>query len=96
MRGRFSHFDSTEGYTPVSDGNVKDLRTLDVGVITNVTTPTMLMTGVNDLRTPMEQTEQFYRALKLRTGLPLDSFASGGRALDKEIDLLVRRLARRG
>ena len=32
----------------------------------NVTTPTMLMTGVNDLRTPMEQTEQFYRALKLR------------------------------
>jgi SagB-type dehydrogenase family enzyme len=36
------------------------------------------------------------RALKLRTGLPLDSFASGGRALDKEIDLLVRRLAQRG
>ena len=32
----------------------------------NVTTPTMLMTGERDLRTPMEQTEQFYRALKLR------------------------------
>ena len=35
----------------------------------NVTTPTMLMTGVRDLRTPMSQTEEFYRALKLR-GVP--------------------------
>ncbi len=32
----------------------------------NVTTPTMLITGEKDLRTPMEQTEQYYRALKLR------------------------------
>jgi dipeptidyl aminopeptidase/acylaminoacyl peptidase len=32
----------------------------------NVKTPTMLMTGVMDLRTPMPQTEQFYSALKLR------------------------------
>ena len=32
----------------------------------NVKTPTMLMTGVQDLRTPMPQTEEFYRALKLR------------------------------
>jgi len=32
----------------------------------NVTTPTMLMTGVNDLRTPMGQTEEFYEALKMR------------------------------
>jgi dipeptidyl aminopeptidase/acylaminoacyl peptidase len=32
----------------------------------NVKTPTMLMTGVLDLRTPMPQTEEFYRALKLR------------------------------
>ena len=30
----------------------------------NVTTPTMLMTGVNDMRTPISQTEQFYQALK--------------------------------
>jgi dipeptidyl aminopeptidase/acylaminoacyl peptidase len=35
----------------------------------NVKTPTMLMTGVNDLRTPIPQTEQFYSALKLR-GVP--------------------------
>jgi dipeptidyl aminopeptidase/acylaminoacyl peptidase len=32
----------------------------------NVTTPTMLMTGVQDLRTPIPQTEEFYEALKLR------------------------------
>ncbi len=31
----------------------------------NVKTPTMLMTGVNDLRTPMPQTEEFYEALKV-------------------------------
>ncbi|QDU86602.1 Prolyl tripeptidyl peptidase precursor [Planctomycetes bacterium Pla163] len=32
----------------------------------NVTTPTMLLTGEDDLRTPISETEQFYQALKLR------------------------------
>ena len=36
------------------------------------------------------------RAQDLRVGLPLASFASGGRETDKEIRLLVRRLARHG
>jgi SagB-type dehydrogenase family enzyme len=36
------------------------------------------------------------RAEGLRTGLPLSSFASDGRDIDKEIRLLVRRLAARG
>jgi SagB-type dehydrogenase family enzyme len=36
------------------------------------------------------------RAQALRSGLPLDSFAPHGHAVDQEIDLLVRRLARRG
>jgi len=36
------------------------------------------------------------RAARLRTGLPFDSFAPGGRNADPEIDLLVRQLARRG
>jgi dipeptidyl aminopeptidase/acylaminoacyl peptidase len=31
-----------------------------------VKTPTMILTGDLDLRTPLEQTEQYYRALKLR------------------------------
>jgi dipeptidyl aminopeptidase/acylaminoacyl peptidase len=33
--------------------------------VANVTTPTMLMTGEADLRTPIGQSEEFYRALKL-------------------------------
>ena len=36
------------------------------------------------------------RAQGLSTGLPLGSFASDGDSVDKEINLLVRRLARRG
>ena len=32
----------------------------------NVTTPTLLMTGVNDLRTPISQTEEYYQALKVQ------------------------------
>ena len=31
-----------------------------------VTTPTLLMTGVLDMRTPMPQTEEYYAALKMR------------------------------
>lgn len=37
-----------------------------MSLVGNVTTPTMLITGENDLRTPMAQTEQYYQALKLR------------------------------
>jgi dipeptidyl aminopeptidase/acylaminoacyl peptidase len=33
--------------------------------VANVKTPTMLMTGEADLRTPIGQTEEFYRALKM-------------------------------
>ncbi|MEO6841696.1 MAG: SagB family peptide dehydrogenase [Bradyrhizobium sp.] len=36
------------------------------------------------------------RAQQLRTGLPLKSFASGRNPVDKEVDLLVRRMAQRG
>src|SRR5262249_48288634 len=36
------------------------------------------------------------RAQNLRIGLPLASFASGGRSVDQEIHLLVRRLAGHG
>jgi len=32
----------------------------------NVTTPTMLITGENDRRTPISETEQFYQALRFR------------------------------
>ncbi len=36
-----------------------------LSLVANVTTPTMLMTGEDDLRTPMAETEQYYQALKL-------------------------------
>jgi dipeptidyl aminopeptidase/acylaminoacyl peptidase len=36
----------------------------------HVTTPTLLMTGVLDRRTPMPQTEEYYQALKMR-GVPV-------------------------
>ncbi|MFQ5605006.1 MAG: prolyl oligopeptidase family serine peptidase [bacterium] len=42
------------------------LRRSSLMYVGNVKTPTLLLTGEKDLRTPMEQTEQYYRALKLR------------------------------
>jgi dipeptidyl aminopeptidase/acylaminoacyl peptidase len=41
------------------------LRRSPLMYVGNVTTPTMLMTGENDLRTPISQTEEFYQALKV-------------------------------
>lgn len=40
------------------------IRRSPLTYVGNVTTPTMLMTGVLDMRTPISQTEQFYQALK--------------------------------
>ena len=40
-----------------------------LSLVQNVTTPTMLMTGEDDLRTPMAETEQYYQALKI-LGVP--------------------------
>ncbi|HWP03561.1 MAG TPA: S9 family peptidase [Gemmatimonadaceae bacterium] len=42
------------------------LRRSPIMYVGNVKTPTMLMTGVLDLRTPISQTEEFYQALKYR------------------------------
>jgi len=40
--------------------------------------------------------EALAQARRLREGLPLASFSSGKRGVDREVDLLVRRLSRRG
>lgn len=48
------------------DDPEEHLRRSTLMYVGRVTTPTMLMTGERDLRTPMEQTEQYYRALKMR------------------------------
>ncbi|HEY9116375.1 MAG TPA: S9 family peptidase [Roseivirga sp.] len=37
-----------------------------ISLVGNVTTPTMLLTGEADLRTPIHESEQFFTALKLR------------------------------
>ena len=37
-----------------------------LSLVGNVTTPTMLITGENDYRTPMSETEQYYQALQLQ------------------------------
>jgi acylaminoacyl-peptidase len=41
-------------------------RRSPLSLVGNVTTPTMLLTGEEDWRTPMWETEQFYTGLKLR------------------------------
>jgi dipeptidyl aminopeptidase/acylaminoacyl peptidase len=47
------------------DDPSEHLRRSPLMYVGNVKTPTMLMTGVNDLRTPMGQTEEYYAALKV-------------------------------
>ncbi len=37
-----------------------------ISLVGNVTTPTMVMTGVEDYRTPMSESDQYYQALKLK------------------------------
>lgn len=42
------------------------MRRSPISLVGNVTTPTMLLTGEADLRTPIHETEQYYTALKLQ------------------------------
>ncbi len=44
----------------------KYLKHSPISLVGNVTTPTMLLTGEADLRTPIHESEQYYTALKLR------------------------------
>ena len=43
----------------------KLLKHSPITYVGNVKTPTMLMTGIKDMRTPISQTEEFYAALKM-------------------------------
>lgn len=45
------------------------IRQSPLAYVGNVTTPTLVMTGVLDMRTPMPQSEEYYSALKMR-GVP--------------------------
>ena len=42
------------------------LKRSPISLVGKVTTPTMLLTGEEDFRTPISETEQYYQALKLR------------------------------
>jgi dipeptidyl aminopeptidase/acylaminoacyl peptidase len=42
------------------------LRLSPLSLVGNVTTPTMVLTGEEDYRTPMSESEQYYQALQLR------------------------------
>lgn len=50
LRERFSHFESVEKYTPVFDANAKELRNLDVKVLTNMTAFYTYWKAANDAR----------------------------------------------
>jgi len=55
---------SPSGLTWSPDGT-RIAVTMNLHYVSQVTTPTMVMTGEADLRTPITQSEEFYRALKL-------------------------------
>jgi dipeptidyl aminopeptidase/acylaminoacyl peptidase len=48
------------------DDPAEHLRRSPIMFAGHAKTPTMIMTGVNDLRTPVEQAEEFYEALRVR------------------------------
>jgi dipeptidyl aminopeptidase/acylaminoacyl peptidase len=62
--GWYRNFDKLPWEDPT-----EHLRRSPLMYVGNVKTPTMLMTGVLDLRTPIPQTEEFYQALKME-GVP--------------------------
>jgi dipeptidyl aminopeptidase/acylaminoacyl peptidase len=60
----YSFFDKPFWEDP--DPWMKNSTIMSVG---NVTTPTLLMTGIKDIRTPLQEAENYYAALKMR-GVP--------------------------
>jgi dipeptidyl aminopeptidase/acylaminoacyl peptidase len=48
------------------DSAAQYMRRSPIAYVGNVTTPTMMLTGEVDYRTPSSEAEQFYMALKLR------------------------------
>lgn len=53
------------GTTPWEDYETYWKRS-PLSLVGNVTTPTMVLTGEEDMRTPMHESEQYYQALKIR------------------------------
>ena len=68
MSGRFNNFHRPY-FLDSPEATANWLEHSPIMHVDNVTTPTLLMTGDRDLRTPIEQAEEFYMALKLK-GVP--------------------------
>jgi acylaminoacyl-peptidase len=69
-------------------------RRSPLSLVGNVTTPTMVVTGEQDYRTPMSESEQYYQALRLR-GIPtlLVRVPGAPHALDQRPSQLNARIA---
>ena len=69
-------------------------RRSPLSLVGNVTTPTMVVTGERDYRTPMSESEQFYQALRLRgVDTLLVRVPGASHSLDVRPSLLNARIA---
>ncbi len=65
-----------------------------LSLVGNVTTPTMVVTGEQDYRTPISESEQFYQALRLRgVDTLLVRVPGASHSLDARPSLLISRVA---
>ena len=65
-----------------------------LSLVGNVTTPTMVVTGEQDYRTPISESEQFYQALRLRgVDTLLVRVPGASHSLDVRPSLLISRVA---
>ena len=65
-----------------------------LSLVGNVTTPTMIVTGEQDYRTPISESEQFYEALRLRgVDTLLVRVPGASHSLDARPSLLISRIA---
>jgi len=69
-------------------------RRSPLSLVGNVTTPTMVVTGEQDYRTPISESEQFYEALRLRgVDTLLVRVPGASHSLDARPSLLISRIA---
>jgi acylaminoacyl-peptidase len=69
-------------------------RRSPLSLVGNVKTPTMLITGEEDYRTPMSESEQYYQALKLRSvPTALVRVPGAGHGLDQRPSQLISKVA---
>ena len=70
------------------------LKRSPISLVGNVQTPTMLMTGEADYRTPISESEQYYQALKLRkVDTVLVRLPEASHAMDSRPTQLVAKVA---